>query len=387
MLLGKRSAHRWDKRLQLDKAWERARLVRRLCIDRQNIERVAQAAMNGERLNKELGVLDVRDKRNRAVNGQATRAVAHGCERRWTAVLVLAGKRDKQRATALCQVRQQRVRCLAALVAAPVLVFGQCLEVDDGDAVLRVKVGRARRAVQRKAKLVQCAHRRQEFLLLAERTNTQQHIVRRHADARREQRTQIRLVLVAAEARHLTGRCHLDAQDGIGATQTRERELRHFDADIVLRQVDLRVRLDRETHHRTRGHFNRIHIRHLRHEGERARCTHVALDDLDFVVLGDELDVARPCDIQRLDNHACRMLDAAHSLDLEVLRRQDERRVTGVHASILHMLRDVVHDEFAVFGDCVHFNLFGTLEILGDNDGVLAIHGRRLRQIAAQILG
>ena len=361
--------------------------MRRFRVDGQEVELVALAAVDGEGLHKELGVLDVGHKRDGAVDGEAAGAVAHGRERRRAAVLVLAGQRDEQGAAALRQVREQRVRRLVALLAAPVLVLGQRLEVDDGDAVLGVKVGCAGRAVQREAELVERAHGRQELLLLAVRADTQEHIVRRHAHAAREERAQVRLVLVAPEARDLARRRHLDAQDRVGAAKARKRELRHLDADIVARHVDRGVRLQVQAHHRTRRHLDRVDARDLRHEGERARGAHIALDHLDLVVLRDKLDVARARHVERRHNHARGMLDAAHRRGLKVLRRHNERRIARVDAGILDVLRNVVHDQLAVLRDGVHLNLLRALEVLGDHDRVLAVHGRRLRQVAAEVLG
>ena len=373
--------------LELHEAGERARDMRRFGVDGQEVELVALAAVDSEGLDKELGVLDVRHERDRAVDGEAARAVAHGRERRRAAVLVLARQRDEQGAAALREVREQRVRRLVALLAAPVLVLGQRLEVDDGDAVLGVKVGRAGRAVQREAELVERAHGRQELLLLAVRADAQEHVVCRHAHATGEERAQVRLVLVAPEARDLARRRHLDAQDRVGAAKAREGELRHLDADIVARHVDRGVRLQVQAHHRTRRHLDRVDARDLRHEGERAGGTHIALDHLDLVVLRDELDVARARHVERRHDHARGMLDAAHRRGLEVLRRHNERRIARVDAGILDVLRDVVHDQLAVLRDGVHLNLFRALEVLGDHDRVLAVHGRRLRQVAAEVLG
>ena len=284
-------------------------------------------------------------------------------------------------------MRQQRVRRLAVFVAAPVIVLGQRLEVNHRDAVLRVVVCRARRAVQRKAKLVQRAHRRQQLLLLAKAADTEQHIVRRQADARREHRTQVRLVLVAPKARHLAGRRHLDAEDRVGAREATKRELRHLDTNVLARQLVLGVRFDRDVHHRTRRHLDRVDAGDLAHKRERARRTHVALDHLDLVVLRNELDVAWARHVQRLGNLARRNLNPAHRLRLEVLRRQNQRRVARVHARILDVLRHIVHDQLAVLGDRIHLNLLRTLKVLGDHDRVLAVDGRSLRQVVRQVLG
>ena len=76
---------------------------------------------------------------------------------------------------------------------------------------------------------------------------------------------------------------------------------------------------------------------------ENVRSMHTALDGLDLVVLRDELNV----DWSRHVRHVPNLRDLAHSLPFEVLRRVDERRVARVHTSVLSMLQDSVHHEFA----------------------------------------
>jgi hypothetical protein len=60
-----------------------------------------------------------------------------------------------------------------------------------------------------------------------------------HLEAGTQQRLEVRLVHVRAEAGHPAGRGHLHAQARVGDVKARERELRRLDAHVV--DVDARV--------------------------------------------------------------------------------------------------------------------------------------------------
>ncbi|KAI3479544.1 hypothetical protein L1887_58356 [Cichorium endivia] len=266
------------KRVDVDEARQREGGVARLEVDRRDVEVRASLAVASERLDKELGVLDVGDQRNGSVDRQSSRTVTHRSERHRSSVLVLAWQRDEERRQTRGQVREQRVGCLVRVLELGLVVLGQSLE------------------------------------------------------------------------------------------------------------VHLRVRLDGQVEHDLGGHLNGVNTSDLADEGERSRGADVALDHLDVVVLGDELDVERTGDVKRSGDLGGGHLDAAHGLGVEVLRGQDERSVTRVHTGVLDVLGDVVHHHLAVLGDGVHLDLLGALEGQRDVVGRLATHrddhtGRLLRVV------
>mmetsp|Transcript_10100 Transcript_10100/g.29756 ORF Transcript_10100/g.29756 Transcript_10100/m.29756 type:complete len:286 (+) Transcript_10100:75-932(+) len=106
-----------------------------------------------------------------------------------------------------------------------------------------------------------------------------------------------RLVAVLAKGGHLARGRHLHAEDGVGSDEAREGEHGRLDAYVVdLQEVDGRG-LHRLTHHHLSGQLNEVSLERLGDEREGARGAEVALDHLDAVVLGEELDVEGPRDV------------------------------------------------------------------------------------------
>ena len=130
-------------------------------------------------------------------------------------------------------------------------------------------------------------------LLAADR---QQDVLLRQGEPGREDGLEEGLVDVLAQAGDLAGRGHLDAQVRVGALEPGEGELRRLDADVV--EVEGRsCRCGRAGPCMAAdGQLDEVRPGHLGDERERARGPQVALDDLDGVVLGDELDVERAGD-------------------------------------------------------------------------------------------
>ena len=72
-----------------------------------------------------------------------------------------------------------------------------------------------------------------------------------------------------------------------------------------------------------------------------------ALAHLDVVLLRQELNVEGAGDVERVANPVRDALDALDRLDVELLRGQDERGVTRVHAGVLDVLGDRVVENVA----------------------------------------
>ena len=249
-----------------------------------------------------------------------------------------------------------------------------------------------------------------------------------HLEARRaQQRRPVRLVHVLAEARdlararHLCARSHdregkstrsahaaraprrerrTDAQERIRAPKPRPRKLRDLDRRILPR---LRHHVHRRghlpPHDRPRRRLDKIMPQHLRHERERARRAQVALDHLQrrllFLPLGllplgilpsgraggrtrlaDDLHVERPRDLERLGDL---LRDALHARQLALPKRhgrQHERRVARVHARVLDVLRDGVHEQPPRVRDRVHVELLRARDELAHHDRVQWRDGR-----------
>lgn len=199
-------------------------------------------------------------------------------------------------------------------------------------------------------------HRRQHLELLLEGSDGEEDVLLGHRHSGRKERLEVRLVLVLAETGDLTGGGHLDSENRVRSRETTEGELGDLDADVVGRKVHRGVRLDGDTEHNVRRHLDSVDAGDLGDEGEGPRRANVALDDLDLVVFGDELDVVGSGDVEGSSDLGGGLLDAANRLGVEVLRREDEGRVSRVNSGVLDVLGDVVHDHLSVTSDSVHLH-------------------------------
>ncbi|KAH3688292.1 hypothetical protein WICPIJ_000721, partial [Wickerhamomyces pijperi] len=98
----------------------------------------------------------------------------------------------------------------------------------------------------------------------------------------------------------------------------------------------------------------------------------VTFNDLDFVVLGDELNVVWTSDVQGLTDLSSGNDDSLDGFWVQVLRWNDQSSITGVDTSIFNVFRDNVHDQFTISGNSIHFNFFGVFQVLGDDDWVVS---------------
>ncbi|RUS29122.1 hypothetical protein BC938DRAFT_481034 [Jimgerdemannia flammicorona] len=186
------------------------------------------------------------------------------------------------------------------------------------------------------------------------------------------------LLLVDAEARHLTRRGHLDAQEGIGALQARPRELRNLDGlvGVVLGHEILRRR-NVGVGEGTGGHVDEVGTEDLGDEGEGAGGAQVAFNDLELgglagVGLFDNLHVERPRNLERRGDLFGDALEPGHGLLVEITRRQYEYGV---------------HEQLALVRDGIDVDLLRVLDELCDNDRVQRRHVGGLGEVVLENLG
>ena len=180
------------------------------------------------------------------------------------------------------------------------------------------------------------------------------------------------LVLGIAEASDLPGRGHLYAKVGIGTAETSKGEHGSLDADVVNVKKGDAVGLDLETAHRLGGKRDEVVVEGLTDEREGSACSEVALNDLDVVVLGHELDVEGTGDLKGAGDHAGISLDLSNSVGHELLGGEDDGSVTTVDTGVLQMLADGVVEDGTLVGNGIELNLLGAKDELGNDDGLVS---------------
>ena len=182
---------------------------------------------------------------------------------------------------------------------------------------------------------------------------------------------------VFTKASHLASGGHFDTKVGVGTSQPSPGELRNLRGNVVT--VDLHevnglgnLAADKSPG----GNINKVGTENLADEGERTRCTKVALDDLevglstlDFLL--DDLHVERTGNVPCLGDLVGDLLDTLLDPGVKVDRGKDKCGVTRVDTSILNVLTDSVDEDLAVGGDSVAVNLLSAVDELGDDDGVV----------------
>ena len=191
---------------------------------------------------------------------------------------------------------------------------------------------------------------------------------------------------IAADATHLARACHIHTQYRVGLLQTVEGELARLDAYVIqIEQILVRL-LYRNAEHHLRGKFNKVYLQHLADKRERTAGTEVALNHLDVVLACQILDIERTGDVQLTGNLAADALDAAHRLHIQLLWRELDSGVTGMHSGKLDMLTDGVRDNLSILRHSIHLHLLGMLNELAHHYGMFLADIRRQLQEAFQLL-
>lgn len=97
-------------------------------------------------------------------------------------------------------------------------------------------------------------------------------------------------------------------------------------------------------------------------------CSKVAFNNLHIVSLGHELNIEGPGDTKGFSNPAGVSLNLPDGLDIQLLRRKDNRRISTVDTSIFQMLTDGVVQDLTVVGNCIEFNFLSIDDKLGHHN-------------------
>ena len=332
-------------------------------------------------LNQDLGVLDIGDKWDLVVDSHAACLVSLRDIGSWTSVAVAGWQVDIQINHVVGQVLSKGVLRLLVLV-----LSSKDLKVLSLDAVLGEEIGSTGSGEELVAHLLKLANSWEHLHLVLEGTDRKEDVLLWQLEAGGDQCLEVGLVLVATEAGNLTSGGHLNTKNWISASKTGEGELWNLNSDGAWNKSWLGVWLDWNIHDGLGGKLNHVDAHDLGDEWERAGSSDVTLNDLNVVVLGNELDVVWSSDIQGLTNFAGCLLDTLDGGILKILWWQDEGRITGVNTSVLDVLGNKVADHDTILGDGVHLDLLSVLDVLGDNDWVLAGDLSSLLKVCGKIL-
>ena len=98
------------------------------------------------------------------------------------------------------------------------------------------------------------------------------------------------------------------------------------------------------------------------------------------------MDIERAGDVQLFGDLLTDALDATHGLDIQLLRRELDRRIAGVYTRKLDVLTDRIHHDLAMISHSIHLYLLGMFDELANHHGMLLADIRRQLQEALQLL-
>ena len=122
-----------------------------------------------------------------------------------------------------------------------------------------------------------------------------------------------------------------------------------------------------QSQHNLGGKFDEIYLQDFRHERETSGSTQVALDDLDGVLLGKELNIEWSRDPQRSRYGPGYLLDAPDGFDIKLLRRELDRGITGMDSRIFDVFGNGVCYDLAFICDSVEFDFLCPLVEFADD--------------------
>jgi hypothetical protein len=124
-----------------------------------------------------------------------------------------------------------------------------------------------------------------------------------------------------------SGRRHFYAKNGIRARESTETKLGNLDSHVVRRNTGIGVALYRQSEHNLGGHLNSVNAGDLGDEWERPCSPEIALDHLDLVVFGYELNVKGSDHIESISDLCSVLLDLTNGSWIKILRWVNESSV------------------------------------------------------------
>lgn len=368
-----------NKGLNGDETREGESLVRGLVINAGDVE----CGLSDDSLNEQLGILDVGNQRNSKVDSHSSRLVTLGDVTCGSSEPVLGRQVDVQVDQVIGKMLAQRVLLLLRI---EIVLRTKLLEVLDRDTVLLNEVGSTGCSKQVIAHSMELVNGGKHLKFLLEGTNGQEDVLLGRDDTCGDKSLQVGIVSVLTETSDFTSRSHLNTENRVRTRQSAERELGDFNTHVVAGHLDVRVGSDRQTEHDLGSNLDGIDTGDLGDKGEGSSGTEVTFNNLDLIVLGNELNIVRTGNIERLTNLLRGNLNLSDSLSVEVLGGKHEGSVTRVYTSVLDVLGDVVHHHLTISGDSVHLNFLGLLDVLGDNDGMVSRNVGCLGKVVVEVI-
>ena len=225
----------------------------------------------------------------------------------------------------------------------------------------------------------------QHISLLKRITRRKENLLRRNRISYRKNRLQERLVEIVTDTSHLTGRRHIHAQHRVSLLKTCKRELRWLHTYVIQVERTLLRSCRMLAEHNLRSEFYEVNLQHLRHEWKTTWSTQVALYDLNLVLLSEELDIERTGNLKRTGNLAGNLLDPSYSLHIKFLRRELDSGITGVHASILDMLRNGISENLTLIRYSIELDFLTPVHEFTDDHRMLLRYIWRKRKEPSEL--
>ena len=181
-----------------------------------------------------------------------------------------------------------------------------------------------------------------------------------HLVARGDESLEDGLLQVRADAQHFAGGLHLRAEVSIDIRQFLEGEARHLDR--VVRALPVQPRAVAHVanlfaQHRADGEVNHRHARHLADVRHGAAGARVRLNDIDFVMIDDILNVDKPQRTEFQRNLPRNLNQPLRHRAGQVPRGIDSNGVAGVDAGTFHVFHDAGDEHIFPIANRVRFRL------------------------------
>ena len=256
-----------------------------------------------------------------------------------------------------------------------------------GEAELCKHACGARRGVKREAHFVEFLRNLADLFLIAVADGDEHAALFVHLAAGGDETLIERLLKVVADAEHFAGGFHFRAKLGIDIRELLEGEDRHLDGRIRRSRIEARAVAEIGELHAEADLCSEVAHRHARDLAEvrnRSRCTRVDLDDVDFAVHDDVLQVDEADGLELRAEHFGRLNNLCAELVVDILCRVDRDAVAGVDAGALYVLHDARDEDVLAVADGVDFYL-GATEVLIDEHRVILFLAQDNRHVFVDV--